>query len=110
MATGLYGGMLIRDAIRMLEHYPLEMVVHNGFWHAHSWRGAYSELAVEPTPNISVVAMLATLQEAIGSTYTGWKGGEYTMSERSEIHLAYHGSTGEPLTPRVLDYMLKDVL
>lgn len=103
----MFGGITIEEALSILREYPFDRVVRDGFSSPASWRGAYSELAVEPDEGVTVWHMIDTLTLAIGTTYYGYKGGEFTMSKHSEVHLANWGELGEPLTPRVLRYMLE---
>jgi len=64
---------------------------HDGM---HSYRGYYEDVAMgwrdpsdysdkRETPKVSEV--LAMLKEAVGQTYTGWKGGEFTMDKGSRL-------------------------
>jgi hypothetical protein len=61
-----------------------------------SYRGYYSELAIgfaspdEAEPNAST--FLSMLKGAVGSTYTGWKGGDYKMDENTAIFVANRGN------------------
>lgn len=58
----------------------------------HSWRGSYCELALEPTTEpITIEELLVQAKEADGKTYTGWKGGEFTMDKFTPIHIAEMG-------------------
>lgn len=74
-----------------------------------SWRGSYAELAINFTfvgygmdgyttikdfkpkePRAS--EFLAMLKEAGGKTYTGWKGGDFTMSRSTPMWVANDGN------------------
>jgi hypothetical protein len=65
----------------------------------NSYRGYYSELALgfeDPSerhgePNVP--ELLAMLKKAVGATYTGWKGGEYTMDTNTAIFVANSGDS-----------------
>ena len=102
--------MYLDVLIKKLEEVDPEIVLRNGFHNPHSWRGDYYELAFEPKHNVKVKHMLKDARSAIGATYTGWKGGEYTMDEYSNVYLAEEGCMGEELGPLLFDYMLKDVV
>lgn len=78
-----------------------------------SWRGSYDELAIgyelcgydgngdyEAT---TVDLILKRLKEAIGKTYTGWKGGDFVMNEDTPIWVANSGSSGNTGIVGVLD-------
>ena len=55
-------------------------------------------------------SQLEAARSALGATYGGWKGGDYTMSEWSEVHLAIEGTTGEPLSSMAVKYLLSTAL
>ena len=59
-----------------------------------SYRGYYSDLSIEPGSGAYglVSSALATLQSALGETFTGYKGGDYTMNSRTLIWVDYYGS------------------
>lgn len=60
-----------------------------------SYRGYYSDLAFEPTDQDRTVAqVLADLKAANGATFTGYKGGEFGMSERTPLWMAPYGCCG----------------
>jgi hypothetical protein len=78
-----------------------------GFSNPHSWRGDYCQLAFEPTADVTVGEMLADARAALGSTYEGWKGGQYTMSSYTDCWLDEQGSgMGEMLGPILLTLLL----
>jgi hypothetical protein len=71
-----------------------------------SWRGAYCELALNHNENgerMKVTAFLKMLKEAVGKEYTGYKGGEFTMSVNTPIWVANYGSAGSTAVVDVLD-------
>lgn len=100
--------MYLHELIELLSTYDPEKVVAKGFGHPHSYRGYYDELAFAPMAQVTIGSMLEAAQSAVGATYTGWKGGEFTMGEWTPVHLAHIGSTGENLGPTLLAYMLAD--
>lgn len=71
-----------------------------------SWRGSYAELALgydlagynaqtdkkakEPT----VKELIKHLKHAIGSSYTGWKGGDFLMGNSTPLWVANDGNVG----------------
>lgn len=99
--------MILGQLIKRLEKEHDHNVPH-GFSNPHSYRGYYEELAFEPKENTTVGAMLAAAREALGNTYTGWKGGEFKMHEYTPVHLAEIGSCGEELGSRLLEYILAE--
>lgn len=64
-----------------------------------SYRGYYNEIAIEPIEadvlHRSVFEVLKTLQESVGKTFEGYKGGEYTMDESTPIWVASYGCSGK---------------
>lgn len=101
--------LMLGELIARLESEPREKRVKLGFGNPHSWRGIYSELAFEPVEDTTVGEMLDAARSALGATYEGWKGGQYTMSEYSDVHLDYEGeSNGETLGALLLEYLLAD--
>ena len=98
--------MILEELIAFLEQQDPALVLPEGFHRPHSYRGYYEELAFEPAQNITVGAMLKAARSAVGTTYSGYKGGEYTMGQYSDVYLAYWGDTGEPLSLTTLKHMI----
>jgi hypothetical protein len=94
--------------IEALEAEDPSLVCPRGFARPHSYRGYYDELAFEPARDVTVGEMLAAAKSALGSTYGGWKGGDYTMSEYTYCWLAYRGDTGETLGAVLVSHLLRD--
>lgn len=64
----------------------------------HSYRGYYSDLALEKTSDTVTVASLRREADgALGNTFEGYKGGDFTMSERTPLWNAYYGSCGSAI-------------
>lgn len=80
-----------------------------GLAHPHSYRGSYNYVAFYPAEDVPVEEMLLEARGAIGSTFTAYKGGDYTMTAETPVYVAEWGSTGWPLTRRLLKAMLKGV-
>jgi hypothetical protein len=98
--------MFLKDLIKWLEKQPPNTKVPVGFGHPHSFRERYADLAFVPIENTTVGQMLVTAKTALGSTYSGWKGGEFTMYEYSQCWLAEEGCDGEVIGPVLLNYMV----
>jgi len=62
-----------------------------GLGNPHSWRGAYEELSFEPKPQTNLKDMLEEAKACIGKTFSGHKGGQFTMKAETPIHLDYAG-------------------
>ena len=80
-----------------LEKLPKNKVVDDGFGEAMSWRGSYCELAFEPKKKAKVSDMLTIAKNANGSSFEGYKGGEFVMNLNSEVYIASYGFNGEPI-------------
>lgn len=99
--------MSLDDLIAALMAADPNLVCPNGFKNPHSYRGYYDELAFEPAQNITVGEMLAAARSALGTTYQGWKGGDYTMEGWTTCWLSMEGqSSGETLGPLLVKLML----
>jgi len=98
--------MTLQELIEELSRYDPQQRVPLGFREPHSYRGYYDELAFEPVPDTTVGAMLAAAKEALGATYTGYKGGDYTMNAYTQVWLARYGDTGEAISDFSLSLML----
>jgi hypothetical protein len=62
-----------------------------------SWRGTYSELALgfrAEENGVELEDFLKMLKDAVGKTYEGYKGGEYTMWEDTPVWVANYGIPG----------------
>lgn len=88
------GNATLGEVIDHLSALPADQVVDHGFNNPHSYRGYYDQLAFEPCENTTVGAMLACAEAALGGTFQGYKGGDYTMDRDTDCWLARYGSTG----------------
>lgn len=99
--------MTLAELIAALEAVDPDRMLPLGFSNPHSWRGVYSELAFEPTANVTVREMLADARSALGATFEGYKGGQYTMDGLTDCWLDEEGSSmGETLGPILLTLLL----
>lgn len=97
--------MNLGDLIKQLKDYNPNTVVPLGFGYPHSYRGDYCSVAFEPVEVTTVGAMLEHAKSALGATFPGYKGGEYTMWDYSDCYMANYGCDGEEIGPILLDYM-----
>jgi hypothetical protein len=99
--------MNLGDIITTLKAADPKQIVRHGFHNPHSYRGDYYDLAFEPADNITVAEMLEAARSAVGTTYEGWKGGDFRMTEGSWCWLSEEGSaSGETISPLLLQFML----
>src|SRR2546426_1116512 len=100
--------MTLDELIAFLEEVDPSLIVLHGFAHPHSYRGRYEKLAFVPTTDVTAASMLACAKSAVGATYDGWKGGEFTMDPDTDVYLAEVGGTGEELSRRLLTLMVNE--
>lgn len=85
--------MYLKELIEWLEDQPKEAVIRHGFGAPDSFRGYYEDLAFEPVEEITISQMLGFAKSCIGRTFTGYKGGEFTMGEYTECWISPYGSS-----------------
>ena len=92
--------MRLKDLIEALSVLPPGAMVKNGFGPAGSYRGYYDQIAFEPVEEAMIGDMLKYAEKAMGETYSGYKGGEYTMNGYTECWIAEWGrSVDYPIHP-----------
>lgn len=103
-------GMDLGTLIATLEAMPQDGEISFGFAQPHSYRGSYDEVAFAPQENAIVADMLRHAKSALGATFQGYKGGEFTMGEYTPTHIAPYGVSGEyEITDMVVRYWQKEV-
>ena len=87
-------GVLISE----LEKLPQEKEIEN-ICSPHSYRGYYSDLALEKQSGTRTVASLVEQlkTECLGQTFTGYKGGDFYMDENTPMWIAEYGSSGQKI-------------
>lgn len=90
--------LMLIELIIALEGVPdksVPVVFDEAHWPVDisSWRGSYSELAVEygGDKHLAVSEFLYVLKEAIGQKYEGYKGGEFLMGKNTPLWVANYG-------------------
>lgn len=95
--------MTLQDLTTWLETQNLDLIVPHGFGRPMSYRGYYDQLAFEPVEDARLGDMLQYARNALGATYTGYKGGDYTMDEFTDCWIAEYGtSQGDLIGPTLL--------
>lgn len=85
--------------LEKVEDPTLPIVFDNGKrWplYLDSWRGAYDELAIaysKTGPRISCRQFLGHLRNAVGKTFQGYKGGDFTMDKKTPLWVANDGES-----------------
>lgn len=93
--------------IARLEREHPDRVLPIGFNEPHSYRGDYMDLAFKPVRDIPVCEVLEAARSALGSTYEGYKGGEYTMGGHTSCWIAEYGTSGDnQIGPLLLELLL----
>ena len=110
--------MTLGELIRALERRPPGRRCTYGFRTAHSYRGFYERVAFTPALGVTVDEMLVAARAAVGWTFSGWKGGNYTMGLDTIVHISNPGevdddsrdeeSTYEGITPAQLAVLIGD--
>lgn len=94
--------MLLGELIKELEYLDpkLDLVVDVGgsIDEPHSYRGYYCDLSFNPSNDTKTVGeVLSLAKDALGKSYTGYKGGEYTMDKRTPIWYSNYGECGREI-------------
>ena len=83
------------EFIEKLSGMPPEKEI-DGLGVPHSYRGYYCDLAFEGVDGKKTVAdTLEMLRGCLGKKFTGYKGGDFWMTERTPIWGADHGCCGD---------------
>lgn len=87
--------MTLGRLISELEKLPQEKEIEN-VCSPHSYRGYYSDLALEKGEGQRTVgSLLEQLKsECLGETFEGYKGGDFYMDEHTPMWIADYGSCG----------------
>jgi len=104
--------MDISEVVDWLEDYQQkhpDATTKFGWTEGGSYRGYYDEFSVEPSDSeVDIETMIGVLCDAIGQTFYGYKGGEYTMNESSEVYYAPYGNTGPIVSKALLRAIFED--
>ena len=57
-----------------------------------SYRGYYDQLAIEPGEEATAGQLADRLSDAVGETFTGYKGGDFAMSRNTSVWVADYGT------------------
>lgn len=80
----------LRAALASLDQ---DLVFPDAFGEPDSWRGSYDEVAFAPAKDQTVAQLRQYVANAYG-TFSGWKGGEYTMRDDTPCNIAKRGEYG----------------
>jgi len=93
---------VIKDADKTL---PVMFDCNNSYpGMPHSYRGFYSDLAFEwSTVGITAEFFLANLTTALGKTYVGYKGGDFTMTDDTPLWASDEGACGRAIMSATIE-------
>ena len=86
--------MNLGKLIEELRNADPDYIAPIGFAAPRSYRGYYEDVAFKPAENVSVASMLRHAESALGATFEGYKGGKYTMGERTTCWISNYGESG----------------
>ena len=87
--------MQLIELIDTLKLLPSDLNMKRPYGSPHSYRGYYQELALEPSEGCQTVGdLIDLLIGCLGKTYEGYKGGDFSMNDYSDVYIAYYGSCG----------------
>jgi hypothetical protein len=100
------------ELIKALEALPEDRPIRFDFSNftpvsINSYRGDYSQLAVSFKDDgewITAGKFLLLCREAVGETYEGYKGGEYRMTESTQVWVASRGESTGTTIKKIKDY------
>jgi len=88
--------MTLGGLIADLEKLPQDARV-TGLGDMASYRGYYSDLAIDPSGDRTVADLLAEAKSCMGKVFEGYKGGDFTMGENTPLFVAEWGDCGDRL-------------
>jgi hypothetical protein len=81
------------NLMNRLRGLPQDMPILLG--RANSYRGYYCDLAFEPLVQpCTVKEARQEVEQANGTTFEGWKGGDYTMARDTPVWYSHRGDVG----------------
>lgn len=99
------GAYTLGDFIKKLKTLEQDKPIEFGFGGAvptefDSYRGYYAEIALGyegayGTSAVLVSELLEKAEACIGETFQGWKGGDFTMNEDTNLFVANSGNTSD---------------
>lgn len=89
--------LCLGELIAYLETKAPDVTVPNGFGEPMSYRGDYANVAFKPASDVKIGDMLQHAKSALGKTFEGYKGGDFTMHKHSKCYLAHYGDLGNSI-------------
>jgi hypothetical protein len=86
--------MTLGQLIEQLRSLPKDSLIQN-LCRTHSYRGYYSDLALEDGGGSRTVeGLLEDLEESLNEVFQGYKGGDFHMGSDTPLWIAEYGRTG----------------
>jgi hypothetical protein len=80
--------MTVKGLLDELKQLPTDTTFKYGFsGSGYSYRGDYSQVAFIKDTDVNVSTMIDSLESVVGKTFTGYKGGEFTMDEYTDVYI-----------------------
>ena len=106
--TTPFGTISLGSLIEELTRYNPFNKVRFGIHAPHSYRGYYEHIAFEPTTEMTIEEILNVAKSVLDEMFEGYKGGDFTMCKDTPVWIANWGSSGWPLTPELLEFIIMD--
>jgi hypothetical protein len=101
--------MQLRELIERLQLEEPDLVIPHGFDAPHSYRGFYDQLAFEPNGGpMTIQELLDIIKPCVGQVFQGYKGGDFKMSEWTDVWLANWGHCGDMLSEGHLEALIDE--
>lgn len=85
------------------EDKPVRLEGGSGVGPLDSYRGYYSDIAIEPHGESTVGELLEAVTAAIGKTFYGYKGGDFVMSKMTPVWISGYGTASGLRLVEVVD-------
>lgn len=113
-----YGTVSLGGLIDALKRRDQTHIVSLGFEHMvptslESYRGFYDHLALgfaDHSDWPKVAHLVDMLEKAVGESFCGWKGGDYTMDRETPVWVANPGNTGSTAIVGIADCTFMTIL
>lgn len=102
-------GIHLGDLIEKLRAEGEDAFVAPALGSPHSYRGYYEQLCLEIVgPSMSAAQLAEMLEEhCLGVTFEGYKGGDFTMGQWTEVWVGQYGTSyGDLIGPTLYEFLL----
>lgn len=101
-------GIVLGSLIEKLRAEGEDAFVAPALGSPHSYRGYYSELCLEIVGSSMPAAQLAEmLEQCLDATFEGYKGGDFTMNQYTDVWIGEYGTSyGDLIGPTLYEFLL----